>query len=275
MIRRPWPALLPLLFTLGACTTTSPGGYFEDDGPHARIPVDVKRVPDATPRNEPLSKGGNRPYTALGQSYTPMPDANGYRERGIASWYGKKFHGRFTSNGEKYDMYAMTAAHKTLPLPSYVRVTNLQNGSSVVVRVNDRGPFRHNRLIDLSYAAAARLGIIGSGTGIVEVVAVTAGDAAPTVAAAPAPTAPAATRLANGATLWLQLGSFSNRDNAEALRLRVAEARLGTVSVQSANVNGNPVYRVRLGPIANVDDGDALADKVRDRFAGDALLVVD
>ena len=137
--------------------------------------MDVSKIPDAIPKQEPRAATGNKAYTALGVRYTPMADARGYRERGVASWYGKKFHGRPTSSREPYDMYAMTAAHKTLPLPSYVRVRNLQNGRAVVVRVNDRGPFLHDRVIDLSYAAAHKLGIVGTGTGLIEVEAVEPG----------------------------------------------------------------------------------------------------
>jgi rare lipoprotein A len=163
------------LAMMGSCATPKrPGGYYQDDGPEPAPPADVMKVPDALPRHEPLSAWGNKPYTVFNVDYAPMASADGYHERGIASWYGKKFQGKPTSSREPYDMYAMTAAHKTLPLPSYVRVRNLENGREVVVRVNDRGPFLHNRLIDLSYAAAARLGILSKGTGLVEVSGVTA-----------------------------------------------------------------------------------------------------
>jgi len=155
-MNRALPALLALGL-LAACATPR-GGYYQDDGPHARPRVDVSQVPDAVPRHEPANARNAQPYKVFGVSYRPLTTASGYRERGVASWYGKKFHGRKTSNGETYDMYAMTAAHKTLPLPSYARVRNLNNDRSVIVRVNDRGPFLDNRLIDLSYAAAHRLG---------------------------------------------------------------------------------------------------------------------
>ena len=175
--------LLPLLLAaLQAACSTAPsnrGGYYQDDGPHRRPSVDVSTIPDAVPRIEPRSTGGNKPYRVFKKMYYPLQESDNYNQRGIASWYGKKFHGKKTSNGETYDMYAMTAAHKTLPLPSYVRVRNLNNGHTVIVRVNDRGPFLENRLIDLSYAAAARLGIIGGGTGIVEVISLTPGAIEP------------------------------------------------------------------------------------------------
>src|SRR3990170_3920862 len=171
--------VLPIVvLVLAGCQTARRGGYYQDDGPGAQPPpVEAARIADAVPKPEPRSRGGNRPYTVMGRQYVPLADARGYRERGVASWYGRKFHGRQTSNGETYDMHAMTAAHKTLPLPSYVRVRNLENGRSAIVRVNDRGPFLNNRIIDLSYAAASKLGIAGTGTGLVEVEAVEPGAA--------------------------------------------------------------------------------------------------
>src|SRR3989344_3691277 len=178
-----WLVFLPVIFALSACGSLSrSGGYYQDDGPEARPPADVMAIPDAVPKSEPKSGRGNNAYTVEGKTYTPLTDVAGYHERGVASWYGKKFHGRRTSSGEPYDMYAMTAAHKTLPLPSYVRVRNLENGRSDLVRVHDRGPFLHDRLIDLSYAGAAKLGILGTGTGIVEVEAINPEDPGPQVA---------------------------------------------------------------------------------------------
>ena len=149
--------------------TNPRGGYYGDDGPPDAAPVDLASVPDAQPRVEPLSSRANRPYVVFGQSYVPMVRHAPYRERGMASWYGRKFHGQPTSIGEPYDMFAMTAAHPTLPIPSYARVTHVRNGRSVVVRVNDRGPFLNARVIDLSYAAATRLGYATGGSAEVEV----------------------------------------------------------------------------------------------------------
>lgn len=176
------PSLLPLLAAalLTACGSTPSrtggkgggGGYYKDDGPADYIPVDLDKVPDAVPRIEPLNRAAQRPYTVMGQHFVPFTDFRPYRERGTASWYGKKFHGKTTSSGEPYDMFAMTAAHPTLPLPSYARVTNLNNGRSVIVRVNDRGPFLHSRIMDLSYVAAYRLGYVNSGSAPVEVEAI-------------------------------------------------------------------------------------------------------
>lgn len=162
--------LVSLLLCVAGCGSTSKsGGYYKDDGPHARPSVNLDRVADAVPRAEPLHKSANRPYKALGKEYVPMTSLQAFRQRGVASWYGKRYHGQKTSSGEVYDMYAMSAAHPTLPIPSYVRVTNVANGKSVVVRVNDRGPFLQGRVIDLSYVAAHKLGYIQAGQAQVEV----------------------------------------------------------------------------------------------------------
>ncbi len=290
-----WIWLAPLLALLSACGTLPGGGYFEDDGPDANPPADVANIPDAVPKTEPRSVTGNNPYSVYGVAYTPLADARGYRERGIASWYGKKFHSRRTSSGEPYDMYAMTAAHKTLPLPSYARVRNLQNGRSVVVRVNDRGPFLHNRLIDLSYAAAARLGILGTGTGVVEVEAVSPDEpatqvaqvktyplqvVAPAVAAEELPSSQPAPAAANP-KLYLQVGAFTLWDNAVMLRNRLERESLRPISIQppQAARNGGgdpaPVYRVRVGPLTNVEEGDRLTQRAAQLGVPDALIVVE
>ncbi len=165
------------------------GGYYLDDGPGDNPPVDLHSIPDATPRDEPLRPANMRPYVALGKSYRPKTRHESYRERGIASWYGRRYHGQKTASGEIYDMYGMTAAHTTLPLPSYVRVTNIANGKSIVVRVNDRGPFLSDRLIDLSYTAAYKLDVLDGGSAWVEVENILPGTAPDMrIAAAPAPT---------------------------------------------------------------------------------------
>ncbi len=270
-------AALFACLALAACgTAPRGGGYYLDDGPDA-APVDVSKVPDAVPKPEPRAASGNNPYNALGERYVPMRDARGYRERGVASWYGKKFHGKPTSSREPYDMYAMSAAHKTLPLPSYVRVRNLQNGRSVIVRVNDRGPFLHNRLIDLSYAAAHRLGIVGTGTGLVEVETVEPGESLPVKLAEQPATEPrrptfavVSPAVAEGRPLdippklYLQLGAFASRDNAEKLRTRAEQAALGAALVQpGTGSGGTALYRVRIGPLGNVEDGDRLTTQAR------------
>lgn len=244
-------AILIVLVLASCATPKRPGGYYQDDGPEI-APSAVLQVPDAVPRDEPPSTYGNSPYKVFDVTYTPMRTAEGYRERGIASWYGKKFHGKATSSREPYDMHAMTAAHKTLPLPSYVRVRNLENGRAVIVRVNDRGPFLHNRVIDLSYAAAARLGILGKGTGLVEVTGV-----------GPERPAARASVEARPPQLFLQVGAFSQAINAGELRNRLESAGLKPVMVAAASAGDSVLYRVRIGPIANVAESDRVAGQLR------------
>ena len=182
-------ALLVLAALLAACGTPpkAPPGkpvYYSDDGPPEKVPDDIAAIPDAVPRDEPYHRYANRPYVVFGRSYLPVVNDDPAKERGLASWYGRMFHGRKTASGEIYDMFAMTAAHKTLPIPSFARVTSLKSGQSIVVRVNDRGPFHEGRVIDLSYAAAVKLGIAGPGSGPVEVERVFARDAGMQVASA-------------------------------------------------------------------------------------------
>ena len=174
---RPAPAFLLAAFMLPAlagCTLAPKhiGDRHEDDGPSGPPPANLDGIADARPRSEPLNPGANAPYNALGRKYSPYQSLRPYRQRGLASWYGRKFHGKPTSSGERYDMYAMTAAHTILPIPSYARVTNLSNGRSIVVRINDRGPFHAERIIDLSYAAAYKLGFVNAGSVRVEVEAI-------------------------------------------------------------------------------------------------------
>lgn len=229
----------------GAKTLGSLGERPDVDGPPpaSDIPENIADIPDAVPRVEPLSRYGNPDaYEVLGKRYVVLESSVGYRERGDASWYGQKSQGRPTSSGERYDMFRMTAAHKTLPLPSYVRVTNLANGREVVLRVNDRGPFHSERIIDLSYAAAVRLDIIGNGTAPVEVVALQAGAQPGNAAADPA--------------LYLQAGAFSKAANARQLALRLESLGLSQVFV-SPTLGDEPLYRVRLGPYADRAKMDA------------------
>jgi len=164
--------VLLLAIAVAGCSSTGgrkKGGYYKDDGPDANPPSNLDQIPDAVPKLEPYASGANRPYVVFGQRYVPDTSGQAYKKRGIASWYGKKFHGNSTSIGETYDMYAMTAAHTTLPIPSYARVTSMVNGKTIIVRVNDRGPFHSDRIMDLSYVAAYKLGIIGPGSGQVVV----------------------------------------------------------------------------------------------------------
>jgi len=169
-----------LLALVAGCSATPekrPGGYYKDDGPPDKG-VNLASIADAMPRVEPLHRYANRPYEALGQRFVPLTSVQPFKQRGMASWYGKRYHGQKTSSGETYDMYAMSAAHPTLPIPSYARVTNVANGKSVVVRINDRGPFKSERVIDLSYVAAHKLGFIQAGQARVEVEAIVPGRTA-------------------------------------------------------------------------------------------------
>lgn len=250
------PSLAAVLLVLNGCA-----GQRVTDGP-PRAPVDVSSVPDAVPKVEPRSRYGNpRSYTVYGQRYYTLETSDGYLQRGIASWYGRKFHGRRTSSGEPYDMYSMTAAHKTLPLPTYVRVTNLQNGRSVVLKVNDRGPFHSNRIIDLSYAAAWKLGILAKGTGFVEVEALDPRAPKPVKVAAQRTESPENEKPVQ---LFLQTGSFSVRANAEQMKWRMQSVSDGPVSIEPVRINGSMTYRVRVGPIASVTTADRLAQRIAD-----------
>ncbi len=206
-------------------------------------------MPDPVPVAEPRATRGNPPfYEVYGTRYTVLRESHGYVERGVASWYGPDFHGLKTSNGEPYDMYGLTAAHKTLPLPAFVEVTNLKNGRSVVVRVNDRGPFKANRIIDLSYTAALKLGMLREGTSLVEVRALDPGGVIP----APPPPAP----------IYAQAGAFASVDNANRLRDQLLGAGFQGVSVFQARRAGEPLYRVRVGPIATVEQFDSLVARL-------------
>jgi rare lipoprotein A len=235
-------------------------------------PADLAAIPDAVPRAEPHSAHGNPPfYDQLGRRYFVLPSAEGYDERGVASWYGPTFHGGNTSSGEPYDMYGMTAAHKTLPLPTYARVTNLGNGRSVVVRINDRGPFVANRIIDLSYTAAAKLDMLREGTAMVEVRALTpAAPGAPAAVTAPPP-APHAPPAAS-ALLYVQTGAFADPANAGRELGRLQAAGLASAFVMPPP-EGSQLYRVRVGPVGSVAEFDALAARLAALGIPDARLV--
>lgn len=249
------------------------GGVTEKDSAPSKVP-DVSQIPDAVPKVEPRSKYGNpRQYEVFGKNYYTMASAEGYREKGIASWYGTKFHGRRTSSGEIYDMYAMTAAHKTLPLPSYVEVTNLENGRKVVVKVNDRGPFHDNRLIDLSYSAATKLGIVDQGTGLVEVRVITPGKTQKTVATTESVTPPG--KSAGSAAMFLQVGAFSTRNRAEQVKTRLQQDIADSVTIVPLPKPQGTLYRVRVGPLASVSDGDSLAARLVGLGFRDSHIVVD
>ncbi len=246
-----------------AVSTTKPGGYYLDDGPGETPPPNLDAIADAQPRAEPLHRGANRPYTVFGRAYVPNVSNEPFRQQGIASWYGRKFHGQKTSIGETYDMYAMTAAHPTLPLPCYVRVTNPANGKSVVVRVNDRGPFHADRIIDLSYTAAAKLDYVRRGSTMVTVERVFAGIQPP-----PMPTTTIANTVAaspivpDGTNLFLQLAAFSTKENAEIFRARMVQELAWNREPIHVTFKDN-LYRVRMGPYSSREEAEAIAAQAK------------
>jgi rare lipoprotein A len=250
------------------------GGFYQDDGPGDSIPDNLDAIPDAVPRAEPPHRYANRPYSVLGRDYVPLKPGTPYRATGIASWYGRKFHGQKTSTGETYDMYAMTAAHPILPIPSYARVTNPANGRSVVVRINDRGPFHAGREIDLSWTAAWKLGYVGHGSALVDVESLLPGQSlvatterttslagSGAAATSPRPAAeddpiarfaatdpePPLPQVQDARGHFLQLGAFGNRDNAESLRTRLAR-ELGDLGGKLVVQSTGKLFRVQLGP---------------------------
>jgi rare lipoprotein A len=281
-----------------SASTAKGGGYYLDDGPGDKAPADMERIPDAVPRAEPLHRGAMRPYSVMGKSYTPMTTVKTYKARGVASWYGRRYHGKQTSTGEIYDMYAMSAAHPTLPLPSYVRVTGIATGKSVVVRVNDRGPFIDSRLIDLSYTAAHRIGIIASGSGQVEVEAVFPGTPPPENVVAARPTPAVAVPRANepsvasadfapttvdipdraiplateASGLYLQLAAFSSSDNAEAYSARLRSQHEWLVPRLQV-VARDGLFRVQAGPYSNHSEARQTADRISESLGIKAILL--
>ncbi|WP_305885112.1 septal ring lytic transglycosylase RlpA family protein [Pleionea sp. CnH1-48] len=243
---RPGSLLVLAMLLLSGCA----GGLLErkDSGPSR--PVDVSHVPDAVPQVEPLSPYGNpASYEQDGIVYRVLRDARGFKEQGIASWYGTKFHGQRTSSGEAYDMYAMTAAHKTLPLPSYVKVTNLSNQRSVVVKVNDRGPFKAGRIIDLSYAAASKLGFMKQGTTQVHI---------ETIVPAGSHQTTQLNHIPENSTMYVQVGAFSDKAKANKIASALRSELSWRVLVTPFRVNGNRVYRVRVGPVMQVEAANRL-----------------
>lgn len=300
-------ALLLVIAALVAGCASAPkrGGYYQDDGPLPNPPADLQNIPDPVPSVEALRPANARPYSVLGHDYTPMTKLAPFKERGLASWYGRKFHGGPTASGETYDMYKMTAAHKTLPIPSYARVTNLRNGRSVIVRINDRGPFHDGRVIDLSYAAAVRLDKLQAGTVEVEVellqpdeiaqlqrtmrngapptTMVAASGADTAVRATPIPSVsvppnalPSATIRTDGPDLneglYVQVGAFAQRMNAEALRARV-ERELTDWPKRSEIVLRGAVYRVLVGPFDDPGAAAVARDRLADLLDSEALIV--
>lgn len=279
------PAAIALVLLLSGCGTLprqeepapappppGKGAYYKDDGPGASAPANLAAVPDAVPRAEPLNRFANRPYQALGRDYVPMTQPAPFRQSGIGSWYGRRYHGAKTSSGEVYDMYAMTAAHPTLPIPSYARVTNPANGRSVVVRVNDRGPFLADRIIDLSYVAAWKLGYVDAGSARVEVESILPGQA-PAAAAAPVPApVPAATDAAEAKGVYLQLGAFSSQEGADSFRVRVYRD-LAWLSDAIQIVPAGAFYRLHLGPYRTQEEARSIADRIQSELSLRPMIV--
>jgi peptidoglycan lytic transglycosylase len=285
-------SVLGILLLLTAC-----GGVSEkqdrvqveqDSAPEAK--PDVANIPDAVPKYEPLSKYGNPAhYDVFGKRYYTLTTSKGYSEKGTASWYGTKFHGRRTSSGEPYDMYAMTAAHKTLPLPSYVEVTNIDNGKKIIVRVNDRGPFHGDRLIDLSYSAATKLDIVAKGTGSVALRAISPGELITTdIAQAPVEetTTPVIANevqvslenttpeVEESLNIYMQVGAFSTADSAEQFKTKLQQQIGDAVLVTPFLKLGEILYRVRIGPLAGLEYGDALGIRLLDLgYVGGHIVV--
>ena len=295
-----WAAALAIVLALLACTSpvrreptasapsvtpqlsspppTRPGAYYKDDGPGENPPANLDGIPDAIPKLEPLHRFANRPYSVFGHDYVPATSLRAYKERGIASWYGRKFHNQRTSTGEPYDMYAMTAAHPTLPLPSFARVTSLSTGRSVVVRVNDRGPFHPGRIIDLSYAAAYRIGIAQRGSGEVEVESVLPTGAPPTLApplpAVVASEAAVATQIPvaqETGGFVVQLGAFGNNANAQAFVGHLAN-QIAALGVEAKVHEEGGLYRVTVGPYPTRDDARRTADRLHDALGLDGMV---
>ena len=206
--------------------TRKKGGYYLDDGPGESQPPNLHLIPDAVPKIEPIRPANKQPYIALGKYFIPMTELRPYKERGVASWYGRRYHGNTTASGEIYDMYAMTAAHPTLPLPSYAKVTNLENGKSIIVRLNDRGPFMSDRLIDLSYTAAYKLGVLAKGSSRIEVESILPARNIPSnrlATTSPANTkkSPTDAKASEVNEIYLQLGAFGLSDNAHSFLIHV------------------------------------------------------
>ena len=263
------PASIPTSLLL-----KKPGGFYTDDGPDGIIPVNLDSLSEQVPRLEPMNAQANQPYSVFGRDYVPLLEPAPYKRQGTASWYGRKFHGQRTSSGEIYDMYALTAAHPTLPIPSYARVLNLENGNSVVVRINDRGPFSSGRIMDVSYAAAYRLGFVQEALANVEVESIvppatinTARPSGGAAAGAPEIKAEASTPqfpiAAERSGIYLQLGAFSNPANAENFSNRVRR-ELDWLK-QPLNVTGrNNLYRLQLGPFRDRAEANAVSLKIRE-----------
>jgi rare lipoprotein A len=261
--------LIIYIFLLVGCQSVLPerpyesknssGGYYLDDGPHKNIPQDLNKIPNAVPKKETLSRTANRPYLVFEKKYTPMTKLEIYSETGYASWYGKKYHGNKTSIGEVYDMYQMTGAHKTLPLPCFVKVTNLINQKSVIIRVNDRGPFIKNRVIDLSYAAAHRLEIIEKGSELVKVEVIR-----PLANSAPYKSLNA---------FYIQAGAFSDQGNAVKFLSRITKNKVKKRS--NKIIKKGSLYSVMIGPYTSRNKADEISKFLSEEFSLNPFIIMD
>ncbi len=259
-----WLIILMLTSCSSSKAPSKKGAYYLDDGP-PKGSVDLTSVKDAVPHSEPFSKTGNKPYVVFGKRYVPLKSNTGFKQKGTTSWYGKKFHGKRTSSGEAYDMYKMTAAHTVLPIPSYAQVTNINNGRSVIVRINDRGPFKHNRVMDLSYAAALKLDVVKTGTGEVAIIAISENK----------PTSKKLVLEKSEQQVFIQMGAFSNQDSAYKLQKRLQADGYSSVDVERVERTGLSLYRVRLGPLQKLDDIDFIMGDLQHAGYSDAQIIVE
>ncbi|MDT8364264.1 MAG: septal ring lytic transglycosylase RlpA family protein [Nitrosomonas sp.] len=283
-----WSVLWVVVFYLAGCSTTTipekssrqsdkQGKYYLDDGPETNPAANLDAVADAVPRAEPLRRANMKSYVVLSKTYHPMTELVPHKARGTASWYGKRFHGKKTASGEIYDMYAMTAAHPTLPIPSYVRVTRLQNGKSIIVRINDRGPFLHNRLIDLSYVAAHKLDMLADGHALVEVEVILPGQS-PAYHATAQKTQPgtASTRPDEREEIYLQVAAFSAQGNARNYLDQFQsqlDSELKTLTHLSRIHETDGLYKVLIGPFADEASARQIASTLSDS-TGTRLLIL-
>ena len=287
---KPTPA--PPNTPVDASSSNKAGGYYLDDGPGDNPPQDIDSIPNAVPKKEPLLNRSNKPYKALGAVYTPMTRYQPYKISGVASWYGKRYHGKKTSSGEVYDMYSMSAAHPTLPLPSYVKVTNPSNGRFVVVRVNDRGPFKNNRVIDLSYAAAYKLRFSAQGSTLVDLEAIDSSTTtsysqpvkvlavafAKPAAMPPLNSSPNSISNSNSANVsaviqyFIQAGAFKNEANSDLLKKKIQEMAIEQNAGFNSEYN-NGLYRLKLGPYASKQEADQVAAAIRKKLNTSAIII--
>lgn len=274
----------------GGVFTRKNGGYYLNDGPGDNLPENVHLIPDPIPKAEPLRTANMRSYSALGKKFQPMTTLQPYKERGIASWYGRRYHGKATASGEIYDMYAMTAAHPTLPIPSYARVTNIKNGRSVIVRINDRGPFLADRLIDLSYTAAHKLGTLGAGSGKVDVEAILPEQYSSTrkssaerliVSSQQRDTSEQFANRANSFDsrldlnkVYVQLGAFGSHHNAQHFVMHIKD-KLSWLEGPIRVIEHNGLHKIHAGPYVDSISAERIASSIQQHLAIKPVLVYD